>query len=417
METVRPDIRVYGVAQINRYLKELILEDDFLRGIWLKGEISGYKEHSSGHIYFSLKEGNIALRSVMFRSYTGGLTFQPENGMEVMVYGNIALYDRDASCQCYVEDMLPSGAGAHAMQLEALKNRLAAEGLFDQDRKKPLPGFARRIAVVTAPEGAAWQDMQRVAKSRFAAVELLLFPSLVQGIKAADAIAEALRQADAAACDIIIVGRGGGSYEDLAVFDTETVVRAIAACQTPVISAVGHETDFSLADLAADLRAATPTHAAQIAVPDAEALREQLVDLQKSLLRAAANQMVQKKDAVARLSLRPVFANPFSMLEFPERELARLSAHFPRLAQAALAEKEKRLLLCASRLDLLSPASTLARGYALCTDPAGRPLVSVKQMAVGDRLALRFADGQADCIVEGLQERIEEDGHGQTDGF
>lgn len=403
MEKLEPQINVYGITEINYYLKELVWEDRFLRSLWLKGEISGYKQHSSGHIYFSLKEGSATLRCVMFRRHAGNLEFNPQNGMEVLAYGGIALYEKDGSCQLYVEEMLPAGAGAHFLALEQLKKRLEGEGLFAAERKKPLPRFAKIIGVVTAPEGAAWQDIQRVAKSRFPGVVLRLFPSLVQGEKAPAALIAAIEEADASHCQVLIVGRGGGSYEDLAAFDHEGVVRAIAAAQTPVISGVGHESDFSLADLAADIRATTPSHAAQLAVVEEREIRNLLNHLGLVLQERFERRLGQKAEALGRLAERPAFADPLMLLEGRERRLEEIKADLKEKARHRLEEADKHLALCAARLELLSPLATLSRGYAICRDAQGQPVTRVAALSPGEQLWLRMADGEVRCLAEEIK--------------
>ncbi len=400
MEDLKTKIRIYGIREINYYLKELVWEDTLLRSLWLKGEISGYKEHSSGHIYFSLKEGNSALRCVMFRRYAGNLEFQPQNGMEVMAYGGISFYERDGSCQLYVEEMFPAGAGAHFLALEQLKKKLEAEGLFSPEIKKPIPRFAKVIGVVTAPEGAAWQDIQRVAKSRFPGVELRLFPSLVQGQKAPEALIAAIEKADAAGCQVLIVGRGGGSYEDLASFDDEGVVRAIFRAKTPVISGVGHESDFSLADLAADIRATTPSHAAQLAVAEEREMRRILEHYQEALKNRFSLILQNKANNLRLLAKRPVFANPQILLEGRERQLEQFKAQLKQITNEGLNRHEKSLAIIAARLELLSPIATMARGYAICGDKDNNIIKSIAEIKTGDEIWLQILDGKARCLVE-----------------
>lgn len=372
-ETVFP--RVYGVAEINYYLKQYLTEDLFLGQLAIRGEISGYKAHSSGHIYFTLKEKDSSIRSVMFRRYASRLAFTPRDGEEVVVIGAVSLYERDASCQIYVEEIFPAGGGAQARALAELKERLAQEGLFAEERKKTLPRFAFNIGVVTSGEGAAWADIQRIAYSRNPQLRLQLYPALVQGEAAPASIAGALAQADQGGHDIIIVGRGGGAEADLAAFDTELVVRAVAAAVTPIISAVGHESDFSLCDLAADVRAATPTHAAQLAVTD----------------------LAETMAAINQLSV----AMAAGMQHFLQRLAQRLEAYdITAATQAALSRYERHLAVETARLQAFNPQFTLERGFALVEKADGSLVSDPRQVNAGERITVRTAGGTFQAIVE-----------------
>ncbi|MEG1661974.1 MAG: exodeoxyribonuclease VII large subunit, partial [Clostridiales bacterium] len=279
METVQP--RIFSVAELNNYLREYLAEDDFLRELAVRGEIAGFKAHSSGHIYFNLREQGVSIKTVMFRSYAAHLDFLPEDGMEVVVIGGVALFERDGVCQLYATMLLPAGAGVLAKAKDKLKQTLQAEGLFAPQRKKPIPAYAENIGVITSGEGAAWADIQKVAYSRWPGVRLQLYAAAVQGTNAPSQLAAALAKADQGGHDVLICGRGGGSTEDLAAFDSEQVVRAIAAVATPLISAVGHEVDVTLADLVADMRAATPSQGAELAVFSAGVLRENLAETEQ----------------------------------------------------------------------------------------------------------------------------------------
>ena len=372
-ETVFP--RVYGVAEINYYLKQYLAEDLFLGQLAIRGEISGYKAHSSGHIYFTLKEQDSSIRSVMFRRYAGRLSFTPHDGEEVVVIGAVSLYERDGSCQIYVEEIFPAGGGAQARALAELKERLAEEGLFAEERKKPLLRFAFNIGVVTSGEGAAWADIQRIAYARNPQVQLQLYPALVQGDAASESIAAAIAKADLGGHDILIVGRGGGAEADLAAFDTELVVRAVAAAQTPIISAVGHESDFSLCDLAADLRAATPTHAAQMAVTD-------LIDTL-----AKITGLTERLTAGVQRLLRG----------FKQR----IDAADPAQSMlAALSQYERQLLIESARLEAFNPQATLKRGFALVEKNDGSLVRCPQEVQAGERIMIHTAQGTFRAIVE-----------------
>ncbi len=376
MQEVQPEFRYYTVGQINSYVKEYLDEDNFLQGLWIRGEISAYKEHSSGHIYFTLRDEQLTLRCVLFKTHAGYLEFEPKPGMDVLVWGKISIYERDATCQLYAEAIIPAGLGDYHTALEQLKNKLTAEGLFDLQRKKPLPRFAFRIAVVTSKEGAAWADIQKVARHRSDAVHLLLFATQVQGEKAPTQIAQALRLADQSGCDLILLARGGGSKEDLAAFDTEAVVRAVACCQTPVISGIGHETDVSLADLAADYRAATPSHAAQTAIAPKQDLLD-LLEGYEAFLRRKLSQAVQKETD----------------------RLDQSSAGLDKYFIAALTAKENTVGKLATQLDLLSPLKVLARGYCVCYKDDGTVLKNAFQTDLGEEMNVQLSQGKLRCQV------------------
>ncbi|MCL1974880.1 MAG: exodeoxyribonuclease VII large subunit, partial [Firmicutes bacterium] len=262
-ETVLP--HAYGVSEINNYIREYLEEDEMLVNLLVKGELTAYKRHSSGHIYFTLSEGGCSINGAMFRAQAANLQFLPATGMEIMVFGQIGFYERDGRTQLYARTFFPMGTGAGGQALEQLKKRLAQEGLFAEENKKLLPLLPRSLGVVTAAGSAAWADIKQVALSRFSGLRIKLYPAVVQGAEAPASICAALAKADFAGHDVLIVGRGGGAAEDLAAFNTEIVARAVAATQTPLIAAVGHEIDWSLTDLAADKRAATPSHAAALA--------------------------------------------------------------------------------------------------------------------------------------------------------
>lgn len=372
-ETVRP--RIYGVAEITYYLKQYLAEEPFLEQLAIRGEISGFKAHSSGHIYFTLKERDSSLSSVMFRRYAAALNFTPHDGEEVVVIGSVSLYERNGSCQIYVEEIFPSGGGAQARALAELKERLAREGLFDEERKQPLPRFAFNIGVITSGEGAAWADIQRIAYSRNPGVKLQLYPALVQGDAAPESLAAALAAADRGGHDLLIIGRGGGAGEDLAAFDSEQVVRAVAAAQTPLISAVGHESDFTLCDLAADLRAATPTHAAQLAVTDAAATLEEIARLSAAMT-SGAERLLQ------RLQQRLAVYDPTAA------------------ARKSLAAYQQHLTVETARLEAFNPQVTLERGFSLVETADGTLIRSLRQVSPGERIAIRTADGSFTAIVE-----------------
>ena len=400
-ETVQP--RIYRVSEITYYLKEYLAEDGFLSSLAVSGEVSGFKRHSSGHVYFTLREENCGLKTVMFSRYAASLSWTPKDGEQVVVMGRVALFERDGACQLYAETVLPAGAGAAARAREELKARLQAEGLFDLSRKQALPAYARRVGIVTAPDSAALADMERIILGRQPGTEITVYPALVQGLKAPESLAAALARADKGGHDVLICGRGGGPDAELEAFDSEPVVRAIAALRTPVISAVGHESDFSLADLAADVRAATPTHAAALAVPDAAALRKRLDDQSRRLRQALQRALRQSEARLAALTARPVLSRPSALLTRPRDRVDRAEQALRQGGRERLLRAENELAELASRLELLSPLKTLERGYALVS-AEGRVVRSAAQLRPGQSVDIRLAQGQARATVEHTEE-------------
>ena len=396
-ETVRP--RAYGVEEITYYLKEYLAEDKFLSSLAVRGEVSGFKRHASGHIYFTLREGNSSLKTVLFRRWAAALSWTPREGERVIVIGSVSLFQRDGACQLYGETLLPAGAGNLAQARDELKARLQEEGLFDQERKRALPAFARSIGIITAPASAAWADMERIIRQRQPAAAIRLYPALVQGSKAPEALAAALAEADRGRHDVLICGRGGGSGEDLSAFDAEAVVRAIAACSTPLICAVGHESDFSLADLAADLRAATPTHAATLAVPDAAELLRLLDSWEGRLREACRRSLARAGQRWQALAARPALTRADSLLQARRQRLDRAEAALGRLSAGRLDRAQAALAQTAARLELLSPLSTLSRGYALVRNERGGVVRDACQVRAGERLLITLARGELTATV------------------
>jgi len=396
--------KVYSVSQVITYLKEYLSEDAFLDGIWLRGELSGYKCHHSGHCYFSLKDEKASLRCVMFRSYVANVEFIPEDGMDVLVWGRLSLYEKDGTCQLYAQELFPAGAGAQSLALEQLKKTLAAEGLFDIARKRRLPLLPKAVAVVTSPQGAAWADIKKIAKSRWPSVSLRLFPTVVQGDNAVLSITLAIRKAYQSGADVMIVGRGGGAGEDLSAFDNEAVVRAIAASPIPVISAVGHEIDFTLSDLVADQRAATPSHAAALAVPEMHELLSNLEAYRYRLCQALERKINEQRLRLEGLTARDTFSRPQILLDKREEQLNAFSLALTQKASFSIQERERRLAQSAARLSLLDPLATLGRGYAVCSSKDGAILRDAAMVEVGDRVGVRLSKGSLDCIVRSRRE-------------
>ena len=392
---------IYEVSQINEYIKLRFDDDAFLNNLFLRGEISNYKCYPSGHHYFSLKDAGGSIRCVMFRGSAFSLRFRPENGMKVIAQGRISVFPRDGTYQFYVNQMTVDGVGDLHVAFEQLKAKLLAEGLFDPSRKRPLPRYPHTIAIITSSAGAALRDMLRILRKRYPLCEVKLLPVRVQGEEAPGEIAAALAYANRyRVADLIITGRGGGSIEDLWAFNDERVARAIAASELPVISAVGHEPDVTISDFVADLRAATPSNAAELAVPDQMELRQALAARQALLLTQMQKRLKQERGTLERLASSRVLKSPINYIN--DRRLQvdyvqhRLTAAFSETVQ----RKHRRFASLTAKLDAMSPLKVLARGYSMASDGQGTLLRSVKQIKPGDRLTIRFADGSAAAVVE-----------------
>ena len=390
---------VHSVSDVNRYLKDLLAGEPLLQGVSVRGEISNFKQYPSGHCYFTLKDTNSALKCVMFRSRAQYLRFLPQNGMQVVAGGSIAVYERDGVYQLYVDNLIPEGTGDLALAFEQLKEKLAAEGLFDPARKQPLPALPKRIGVVTSSAGAVLRDIYRVSKRRWPGIQLVLYPVQVQGEGAAEQIARGIDFfAEEYAVDVIIAGRGGGSMEDLWAFNEEPVVRAIAACPVPLISAVGHETDFTLADFAADVRAATPSQAAELAVPDRSEVMRQVENLTGQLTRQVQRELALRRQRLEGLLNSRVMREPQSMLAERRQRLDFLLAGLQRTAKAELQGKQHKLGLILNRLAAINPAAVLGRGYGIVTKQ-DKLVSSIQSVEIDDELQLTFTDGRVKAKV------------------
>ena len=386
------------VTQLNEYVKSLLGVDPLLRGLSLRGEISNFKRHSSGHLYFSLKDAQSVIRCVMFRQNAFSLRFAPRDGMQVVLRGYVSVYTRDGQYQFYCEGMQADGVGALYQQFERNKARFAEEGLFDEAHKKPLPLLSKRIGVVTSPTGAVIRDIIRVSHRRNPSVDILLYPCKVQGEGASESICAGIRALNAQDVDVIIVGRGGGSLEDLWAFNEESVVRAVYASRIPVLSAVGHETDFALSDFAADVRASTPSNAAELAVLDVRDAMQHLDSLANALHAAALHQVELKEKRLAALRERAALRNAHLLFD---RQLAALGEKRRQLDQSALSAVNLRsteLAHLTARLRSLDPEQVLRRGYALARI-AGETVTRVGQAKEGDALTVRVSDGRIHAIV------------------
>ena len=413
---------ILSPGQVGQYLKTMMDRDHLLSRLLVRGELSNYKMYPSGHHYFTLKDGEGALRCVMFRSDAQSLRFRPENGMQVIAAGRVTVFPRDGQYQMYCARLTPEGVGDLALAFEQLKEKLAREGLFDPARKKKIPVFPRKIALITSPAGAAVRDMIRILGARWPLAEIKVIPVRVQGMEAPQEIAAAIQWANwNGAADLIITGRGGGSMEDLWAFNEEVVAQAIYASGIPVISAVGHEPDVTIADFVADLRAATPSNAAELAVPDQNEVYVSLLGNGERLERTISIRLSRYRQTLDRLAASRPMTEPGSyfrekrlLLDFQSSRLAhglrsssagqrerlsRLSAAFPGSAARTVTQCRERLNALAASLDALSPLKVLGRGYAIARRGDGKAVVSTGDVVSGDKLELTLSDGSVDCRV------------------
>ena len=391
-----------NVTSLNRLAKQVLAQCDPLNDLIVCGEISGFTRHyKSGHLYFTLKDENASIKTVMFRSQAQLLNFEPQNGMLVLVYGRATIYERDGAFQLYADYMKPFGAGAAQMAFDALYKKLEAEGLFAPERKRPLPAVPRCIGVVTSKTGAAWQDVQNVIRRRWPMVKLLLAPVSVQGIEAERSITEGIRRLDRdPRPDLILVTRGGGSKEDLWVFNAERIARAAAACRKPVVSAVGHEIDTSILDYVADLRAPTPSAAAELCVPNQSDVRQKIFILQQNIQKNIQNRCKLCYNRFDQLATAQLLQRQHQQLTRRERELVGLQAAVQQAAQHRMQDAQRNLQHTASVAQSLSPYAVLARGYTL-TERNGVPC-SVEALHPGEAVTLRGARAAAECRIEAV---------------
>lgn len=394
-------MKVITVGQLNRYVKSLLEGNPHLADVYISGEISNFTNHyKSGHLYLSLKDDQALVKAVMFRGAASRLKFTPENGMKVIVRARVSLYEKDGAYQIYIEEMQPDGVGALQLAYEQLKARLAAEGLFDESRKRPLPRYPSRIGVITSPTGAAVRDILNILGRRYPLAEVVMVPVLVQGDGAPPQLCRALQLLnERQAADVIIIGRGGGSIEELWAFNDERVARAVAGSRIPVISAVGHETDFTICDFAADLRAPTPSAAAELAVPDQNELQVRLLHLRQRAAAAAEHRLREDTQRLLHLRQKRCLASPLYAVEEQGMRLDYLTRRFSGAAQMRIGEGQRRLAASAAKLDALSPLKVLSRGYAIAYKGEAA-VTSVKEIAAGDRLRLQLCDGECRCTAE-----------------
>jgi len=393
-----------SVSELNAHIKGLLDGDPLLLGVSVRGELSNYKIYPSGHHYFTLKDAESAIRCVMFKGSAVKLRFRPENGMGVTAFGRVSVYPRDGAYQLYCTSLSPEGMGDLHVAYEQLKAKLAAEGLFDRAHKKPLPRYPGRIAVITSGAGAAVRDVIRVLGKRWPMARVVVLPVRVQGAEAPPEIVGALRYANRhRVADLIITGRGGGSIEDLWAFNDERVARAIYDSEIPVISAVGHEPDVTIADYVADLRAATPSNGAELAVPDQAELRESLGGMEIRQTQALRKKLSQLQGRLEDLKSRRVLVSPGAYVDAKRMELDYARSRLAAAGEKTVAAGRQSYVRLAASLDALSPLKVLGRGYAVATDGDGRVLRSVGETAPGRRLRVTLTDGSLDCAVERVE--------------
>lgn len=391
---------VYSVSQVNAYIKNMFAQDFALSRISIKGEVSNCKYHTSGHIYFTLKDGLAAIQAVMFASRRRGLEFELRDGQQVVVKGSVEVYERDGRYQLYASQVTLDGAGDLFRRFEKLRNELEEMGMFSPEYKVPIPRFVKTVGVVTAATGAAIRDIMNISHRRNPYVQLILYPAKVQGEGAAESIVRGIEYLDHLGTDVMIVGRGGGSIEDLWAFNEEIVARAIFNCNTPVISAVGHETDVTIADYVADLRAPTPSAAAELAVFDYRQFEAELVGAARLLNRGLGRKTEAARNRMEQMKLRLRLHDPLRQINEKRQRLVSSQEELERLMERAMQERKHRLALLSGRLHGQSPLEKISRGFGFVTDGAGARVESVKDVKPGERLAIRLSDGRIDAVAE-----------------
>lgn len=389
-----------SVTELTFHIRRLFDEDSLLNRVAVRGELSNFRRHHSGHCYFTLKDSAAALRCVMFRSRAVSLRFEPADGMQVRVLGRVAVYERDGSYQLYVDSMVADGLGDLSVAFARLREKLLAEGLFDDSRKQPLPLLPRAIGVVTSPTGAALRDIVTVARRRHAGIPILLAPVAVQGEEAPEQIVRGIQLLDRSGrVDVIIIGRGGGSIEELWAFNDERVVRAVAAAATPIVSAVGHQTDYTLSDFAADRRAATPSQAAEIVTPDRLALTQRLRTNQHRLNQSLLNRLIRRRLRLERCLASKLFHRPQEILQERMQRLDQLQDRLASAVETLLNRNQQRWQLANEKLNLLDPLRVLQRGYSVVRRQDGQVVRRAETVGQGDRLDVWLQEGRLGVVV------------------
>lgn len=390
---------VYSVGQVNTYIKNMFAQDFMLLRISVKGEVSNCKYHSSGHIYFTIKDASGTLNAIMFAGNRRGLTFPMKEGDKVIVTGSVEVYERDGKYQLYAREISLDGAGNLYLKFEALKHELEEMGMFAQEYKKPIPAYVRKVGIVTAPTGAAVQDIRNIASRRNPYVQLILYPALVQGEGAAASIVNGIHALDALGVDVIIVGRGGGSIEDLWAFNEEIVARAIFECETPVISAVGHETDTTIADYVADLRAPTPSAAAELAVYDYRTVNMQIEAYQRRMDQLFFQKLETARLYIEKYQTRMKYLSPENRLRENRKYAVDLEETITRRMEQILTDRKHKVALLSERIDGVSPLKKLSQGYAYVQDARGKALTDAGQVKSGDEIRIHLLNGQLQASV------------------
>lgn len=396
---------VLSITQLNEYIRGRMDADPLLAQVAVRGEISNYKLYPSGHHYFTLKDETSALKCVLFKGNAMRLRFRPENGMKIIAMGKVSVFPRDGTYQLYCSALAMDGVGDLYAAFEQLKQKLAAQGLFDPAHKKPLPKFPGTIGIITSSAGAAVHDMLRILRKRYPLSQVRLLPVRVQGAEAPGEIAAAIRYANHyQLADLLIVGRGGGSIEDLWAFNDERVAYAIYESQIPVISAVGHEPDVTISDFVADLRAATPSNAAELAVPDQDALRQNLDAMASAMATAFARQLKAAKQHLTMLARSPALQSPTGYIEQREKNLELLKNRLISAQNRNITQKNQRYIAAVSKLDAMSPLKVLTRGYSMAQTETGTVIRSVSQVELGERIRISFSDGSISATVMNKEE-------------
>ena len=392
--------KVFSVSELNEYIKDLLDSDNILRGVYVRGELSNCKLYPSGHLYFTMKDADGALRCVMFKSSASKLRFRPENGMNAIAFGRVAVYPRDGNYQLYVTDITPDGVGGLYIAFEQLKEKLYKEGLFDEGHKKPIPRYPKTIAVITSPAGAAVRDIIRVLRTRWPAAKVIVMPVRVQGAEAPPEISGAIQYANSYnVADLIITGRGGGSLEDLWAFNDERVARAVYASEIPVISAVGHEPDVTICDFVADLRAATPSNAAELAVPDINDVRDALQAADIRLRQAITRDLKSMRQRVSDLSGKRVMQSPRYYIDDKRLLLDHSQDKLLSAIKRKIQSNRAQFAGLAAALDAMSPLKVLGRGYAIARRSDGMVIKNSQDVASGERITVRLQKDEIDCVV------------------
>ncbi len=391
--------KIYSVSELNNYVKGILDNNDNLKYIFVEGEISNYKAHYSGHLYMTVKDETSSIKAVMFAGNATKLRFRPENGMKILAFGTVSLFPRDGSYQLYISDMQPDGIGALSIAYEQLKKKLQAEGLFNPEHKKPIPAFPEKVGVITSSTGAAIQDIFNVLRRRYPVAEVVVRSAQVQGEGAAQDIASAIREFnDVNGADVLIVGRGGGSIEDLWAFNEEVLARAVFESRIPIISAVGHETDYTICDFVADLRAPTPSAAAELAVPDILELKSDLISNRQYLYNLVKNRIDSEKNKLRSIEKSGALKDPILKINDSRRNLLFLSERLTDITQKTIDGNRISFSRLAGKLDALSPLKVISRGYALVSSDNGI-VKSVENISIGDSLKVELSDGTFNATV------------------